>query len=158
MEAVSNDFWVFIEANEDGTAKDVSIELLTPGRQIANQHGGELVAVVLGNHTELLVKEVSSHGADIVILIENSMFVHRSKELYVDTLFNLLEKYRPTLFMIGATDFGREIDAQLTKKIGLDDVSLKTVKIELIKEGIHCRPEKRKNAAIIFRESVVESV
>lgn len=32
MKNKTNDFWVFVETNEDGTAKNVGIELLTPGR------------------------------------------------------------------------------------------------------------------------------
>ena len=39
MEALTNDLWVFIETNEDGTAKNVGIELLTPGRMLADKQG-----------------------------------------------------------------------------------------------------------------------
>lgn len=33
MEAKTKDLWVFVETNEDGSAKNVGIELLTPGRK-----------------------------------------------------------------------------------------------------------------------------
>ena len=32
MEAKTKDLWVFVETNTDGTAKNVGIELLTPGK------------------------------------------------------------------------------------------------------------------------------
>ena len=33
MEAKTKDFWVLIETNEDGSAKNVGLELLTPGEE-----------------------------------------------------------------------------------------------------------------------------
>ena len=43
MEAKTKDLWVFVETKEDGSAKNVGIELLAPGRDIANKQGGSLV-------------------------------------------------------------------------------------------------------------------
>ena len=42
MEAKTKDLMVFVETNEDGTAKNVGLELLTPGRDIADKQGGKL--------------------------------------------------------------------------------------------------------------------
>ena len=52
MEAKTKDLWVFVETNEDGTAKNVGIELLTPGKDMAAKQGGALVAVVIGNNVD----------------------------------------------------------------------------------------------------------
>ena len=48
MEAKTKDLWVFVETKEDGSAKNVGIELLNPGRELADKQGGKLVAVVIG--------------------------------------------------------------------------------------------------------------
>ena len=40
--------WVFIETDDNGQAKSVGLELLNPGRRLADKQGGALVAVVLG--------------------------------------------------------------------------------------------------------------
>ena len=55
MEAKTKDLWVFIETNEDGTAKNVGLELLTPGKRMADKQGGALVAVVIGEHVDAAV-------------------------------------------------------------------------------------------------------
>lgn len=68
MEAKTKDLWVFVETNEDGTAKNVGLELLTPGRMMAGKQGGELVAVVIGNNVEAAVNAASAQGADKVIV------------------------------------------------------------------------------------------
>ena len=50
MEAKTKDLWVFIETNEDGSPKKVGLELLNPGRMMADKQGGKLVAVVIGDN------------------------------------------------------------------------------------------------------------
>lgn len=64
MEALTKDLWVFVETNEDGTAKNVGIELLTPGKEMAAKQGGALVAVVIGHNTDAAVNTAAEHGAD----------------------------------------------------------------------------------------------
>ena len=56
MEALSKDLWVFIETDEEGKARNVGLELLNPGRRLADAQGGALVAVVIGYKTEAAVK------------------------------------------------------------------------------------------------------
>ena len=46
MEALSKDLWVFIETDEEGKARNVGLELLNPGRRLADAQGGALVAVL----------------------------------------------------------------------------------------------------------------
>ena len=64
MEALSKDLWVFIETDEEGKARNVGLELLNPGRRLADAQGGALVAVVIGYKTEAAVKEAAAYGAD----------------------------------------------------------------------------------------------
>ncbi len=67
MEALSKDLWVFIETDEEGKARNVGLELLNPGRRLADAQGGALVAVVIGYKTEAAVKEAAAYGADKII-------------------------------------------------------------------------------------------
>ena len=61
----TNDFWEnLIETNEDGTAKNVGLELLTPGRDLADKQEGKLVAVVIGNNVDAAVDAANAHGAE----------------------------------------------------------------------------------------------
>ena len=61
MEARTKDLWVFVETKEDGTAKNVGIELLSPGRELADKQGGKLVALVVGCDVEKAAKEAACH-------------------------------------------------------------------------------------------------
>ena len=55
MEAKTKDLWVFVETNEEGAALNVGLELLTPGRMMADKQGGQLVAVVIGCNVDAAV-------------------------------------------------------------------------------------------------------
>ena len=74
MEIKTKDLWVFVETKEDGAAKNVGIELLNPGRRLADKQGGKLVAVVVGCHADAAVQEAGAHGADRVIVVDGGEF------------------------------------------------------------------------------------
>ena len=74
MEAKTKDLWVFVETKEDGSAKNVGIELLGPGRELADKQGGKLVAVVIGSGADAAVSEASAAGADQVIVVDGEEY------------------------------------------------------------------------------------
>ncbi len=118
MESQSQDLWVFLETNEDGTAKNVGIELLSPGRHLAEKQGGKLVSIVIGYHTDAAVKEASAHGADKVIVVDGAEFQRYTTDAYVAALEYLLKKYAPTSMLIGATPNGRDMGPRLSSRLG----------------------------------------
>ena len=117
MEAKTKDLWVFVETNEDGTAKNVGLELLTPGRMMAGKQGGELVAVVIGNNVEAAVNAASAQGADKGIVVEGPEYAHFSTDAYAIALVSLVEKYGPTSMLIGATNNGRDLGPRVSCRL-----------------------------------------
>ena len=117
MEAKNKNLWVFVETNEDGTAKNVGLELLTPGRMMAGKQGGELVAVVIGHNVDAAVKAASNQGADKVIVVEGAEYEHYTTDAYTIALAQLIEKYGPTSMLIGATNNGRDLGPRLSCRL-----------------------------------------
>lgn len=117
MEAKTKDLWVFVETNEDGSAKNVGIELLTPGRKMADKQGGALVAVVIGNHVDCAVLEACTHGADKVIVVEGAEYQHYTTDAYTIALVSLVEKYGPASMLIGATNNGRDLGPRVSCRL-----------------------------------------
>ena len=60
-----NNIFVYCE-NENGRIADVSLELLTKARELANTLGCKVEALVLGTNLGGVEKELASYGADIV--------------------------------------------------------------------------------------------
>ncbi|MDE7170911.1 MAG: electron transfer flavoprotein subunit alpha/FixB family protein [Oscillospiraceae bacterium] len=117
MEAKTKDLWVFVETNEDGTAKNVGIELLTPGKMMAAKQGGQLVAVVIGSGVDEAVKAANEHGADKIIVVDGPEFKHYTTDAYAIALVSLVEKYGPTSMMIGATNNGRDLGPRVSCRL-----------------------------------------
>ena len=117
MEAKTKDLWVFVETNEDGTAKNVGIELLTPGKMMAGKQGGALVAVVIGNNVDEAVKAASEHGADKVIVVDGPEYASYTTDAYAIALCTLVEKYGPTSMLIGATNIGRDLGPRVSCRL-----------------------------------------
>lgn len=117
MEAKTKDLWVFVETNEDGSAKNVGIELLSPGKMMAGKQGGALVAVVIGSGVDAAVQAAAEHGADKVIVVDGPEYKHYTTDAYVIALNALVEKYGPTSMLIGATNNGRDLGPRLSCRL-----------------------------------------
>lgn len=117
MEVKTKDLWVYIETKEDGSAKNVGMELLGPGRKLADKQGGALVAIVIGSQVDAAVKDASAHGADKVIVIDSPEFKHYTTDAYTAALYHLIEKYGPTTLLIGATPDGRDMGPRLSCRL-----------------------------------------
>ncbi len=103
--------WVFIE-HERGTTHPVSWELLGEGRKLADKLGVELAAVALGAPGESIREacaESFCYGADLCYLIEDPLLRDYRNEPYTRGLTNLVNKYQPEIFLLGATTLGRDL-------------------------------------------------
>lgn len=109
MEAKTKDLWVFVETNTDGSAKNVGIELLTPGKMLAEKQGGKLVAVVIGYNVQEAVNAANIHGAQEILVVNGPEFQNYSTDAYTAVICQLVEKYGPTSMLIGATNNGRDL-------------------------------------------------
>ena len=100
--------WVFAE-QEDGRLSDVPRELLGKGRQLADQLGVPLAAVLMGDQVEGLAAELFAAGADKVHLVEDpALKVFRGKA-YRHAFVQLIKDCAPQIVIFGATHMGRDL-------------------------------------------------
>ena len=116
MEEYKN-LWVWIETG-DGGARNVGLELLTPGRQMADTVGEELVAVIIGNDLSAAAKSAIAYGADKVILIDDIFFRQYNAETFTDAMCQLVEKNKPRTILFGATSTGRDFAPRIACRLG----------------------------------------
>ncbi len=100
--------WVFIEQHE-GQIAGVSLELLGAGRKLADKLGTELCGVLLGHNIRELPKTCFAYGADKVYLIDDPILEHYRSETYMHGVVHLCEKYKPEIFLYGATTTGKDL-------------------------------------------------
>lgn len=111
------DVWVFIEQVE-GQIRNVSHELLGEGRKLADAKGQKLAGVIIGDGVESFAKEVFASGADKVYLIEGPEFKNYSTDGYTAVLTDLINTYKPSVILIGATNDGRDLGPRVACRVG----------------------------------------
>lgn len=116
MDAKTKDLWVFIET-EGGKAKNVGLELLGPGRMLANKQGGKLWGVVIGTNVDEAVKSATAYGADTVLVVDGPEYAHYTTDAYTKAFYFLVEKYCPTTILIGASNTGRDLGPRLSCRL-----------------------------------------
>lgn len=108
--------WVYLET-KDGELKNVGLELLNPGRMLADATGEKLVGVLIGDGVSALAGEVIMHGADSVIVVDAPEYAWKETERYATALEDLVKKHSPSALMIGATNHGRDIGPRLSCRL-----------------------------------------
>ncbi len=109
--------WVYIE-QVNGLIRNVSHELLGEGRKLADTMGQELAAVLIGQDVAGLTKEIFASGADKIYLVEGPEFKHYSTDGYTITFTDLINTYRPSVILMGATNDGRDLGPRVACRVG----------------------------------------
>lgn len=85
----------------------VSYELLGKGLELADKGNMELNALILGYN--LQVDELCYRGAEKVFYMESECFEKPEEYLFKSNIVKFIEKHRPEIVLIGATNFGRSL-------------------------------------------------
>ncbi len=108
MDEFSNDIWVFIEQH-DGIPADVSFELLSKGRKLADTMKCALKSVVIGNDVNSIAIETFRYGVDESYIVNHHDLYHYSTLPYSRILNELVDEHKPRVFLFGATIVGRDL-------------------------------------------------
>lgn len=108
--------WVYIETF-GGTIKNVSLELLGEGRKLADKMGQSLVGVLLGKDVEHLSKDIFAAGADEIYLVEADELAHYNTDGYTAVVSDLIQEYKPSVVLVGATNDGRDLGPRIASRI-----------------------------------------
>ncbi len=108
-----NNLIVYLEY-EDGRVADVSLELLTKGRSLANQLGCRLEAVVAGDKLEGIEKQVFPYGVDRLYKVEDARLYPYTSLPHSSILINLFREIKPQIAFMGATSIGRDLGPRVS--------------------------------------------
>jgi electron transfer flavoprotein alpha subunit len=108
MKKLSHDVWVFIE-QRSGKPADVSFELLSKGRKLAESIKGILKAVVIGSDVKQIIKETFKYGAKEALVVDHQELKNYNTIAYSRILSELVNKNQPRIVLFGATFIGRDL-------------------------------------------------
>lgn len=111
-----DNLFVFCELDE-GKPVDVSLELLTKGRSLANTLGCKLEAVVLGSGIDGIENELFQYGADVVHVGDDPVLEHYRTLPYASVIIGLFRMERPQVALMGATTTGRDLGPRVSSAL-----------------------------------------
>ena len=131
---------VFVYCEIEGTiVAEVSLELLTKGRKLANQLGCQLEAVVAGTNLAGIEKQVLPFGVDRLHIFDAPGLFPYTSLPHSSILINLFKEEKPQICLMGATVIGRDlgprVSSALTSGLTADCTSLEIGNHEDKKEG-----------------------
>ena len=134
-----NNVFVYIEI-ENTLVQEVSQELLTKGRKLANELGVELHAVVIGTGIKGQVEEqILPYGVDKLFVFDAPELFPYTSAPHTDIIVNLFKEEQPQICLMGATVIGRDlgprVSSSLTSGLTADCTELEIGSYEDKKEG-----------------------
>ncbi len=112
----NNNLIVYCEF-EDGHVADVSLELLTKGRELADKLGVKLEAVVIGDNLDGMEKEIFPYGADVVYKVADNRLYPYTSNPHAAVLINLFKEIKPQVCLMGATCIGRDLGPRVSSSL-----------------------------------------
>ena len=112
-----NNVFVYIEI-EGTQVVEVSQELLTKGRKLANQLGVELHAVVAGTDIKGKVEEqILPYGVDKLFVFDGEGLFPYTSAPHTDIIVNLFKEEKPQVCLLGATVIGRDLGPRVSSSL-----------------------------------------
>ena len=111
-----NNLIVYCEFDE-GKVADVSLELLTKGRVLADKLGARLEAVVIGDNLKDVEKQIAPYGADLIYKVEDPRLFPYTSNPHASVLINLFKEIKPQICLMGATCIGRDLGPRVSSAL-----------------------------------------
>lgn len=111
-----NNIFVYCEI-ENGKVADVSLELLTKGRNLADQLGCQLEALAIGHNLAGIEVELGQYGTDVVHVADDAR-LYPFRNLPHTTLVNaIFTEEKPQIALFGATSIGRDLAPRVSSAL-----------------------------------------
>jgi len=114
--SAADTIWVYLE-HDSGVLEGVSLELLSKGRQLADQMGWKLAGVLLGEDIDELADTAKAFGADEIWLGMHPLLEPFTIKAYTKVLYEAVIQGKPSVLLIGATPNGRDLAGRLAVRL-----------------------------------------
>ena len=109
------DLWVVTEL-ENGEPVGVTYELIGVASDLATKAGEKCCAVLVAAEAGDVPQKLIAAGADKVYVIADAKFADYNTDLYTDAICQLIDAYKPSALLIGATADGRDLAPRIAAR------------------------------------------
>ena len=111
-----NNIFVYCEI-EDGKVADVSLELLTKGRVLADTLGCELEALAIGSKLDGIEKELAQYGADTIHIADAECLSPYRTLPHAAIICGIFKEEQPQIALFGASPVGRDLGPRVSSAL-----------------------------------------
>ena len=111
------EIFVLIE-HRKGEIRDISFELLTCAKKIAEKENLNITALLLGSKTDQIIDKIKNY-AHKIYLFDDPVFENFNSEIYQKNLVEIIKKESPLLTLIGHTAFGMDLCPALATELNI---------------------------------------
>jgi electron transfer flavoprotein alpha subunit len=118
--SAENSVMVYIQQS-GGKAAEVSLELVSKARELADKLKVEVSAAIFGERVEGEVTRLAGFGADRVYLVEDPRLKYYTPIPYSKLMIRVVSEKKPQIVLYGATTEGRDLAPRVASnlKVGL---------------------------------------
>lgn len=113
-----NSVFVYCEITDDGLVEEVSLELLSKGRKLANQLKTKLEAVIIGSEKSAeAASSVFQYGVDVAhVATDERLFPYLTLP-HASLIIDLFRNEQPEVALFGATSIGRDLAPRIASAL-----------------------------------------
>lgn len=109
---------VFVFAQQvDNEISPIALELLGKAKDLANDLGQKVAAVLIGYNVKGLADQLAVYGADKVIVVDDKELEVYRTEPYTHALASVINEFKPEIMLVGATAIGRDLGPRVSARV-----------------------------------------
>lgn len=114
--------WVIAEAAEQAL-HPATLEAMGQARELADQIGVYVYALILGEGIQPLGHQLVALGADAVLIADHPALIPYQPIFYVNTTACLVDQYRPEILLLPGTELGNDLAPRLAQRLNTGLIS-----------------------------------
>lgn len=111
-----NSVFVYCEI-EDGQIAEVSQELLTKGKSLANELKCKLEAIAIGHKLDNIGKDIFPYGVDVLYIADDKRLAPYSTLPHTSIVVKLFQEQKPQIALMGASSIGRDLGPRVSSAL-----------------------------------------
>jgi electron transfer flavoprotein alpha subunit len=112
-----SEIWVFGD-HRNHPQDRLTLQVLGQAQMLSGEKGGVTV-ILLGHQLEEITKEYIARGAQRILLLDHPQLAFYRTDLFATLVSDLIQEYKPKVFLLGASEFGKELAARIAKRLGV---------------------------------------
>ena len=96
----------------------LTLQVLGQARALSGDPG-RVTVILLGHEVEGIAKEYIAYGAQRILMVDRPQLAFYRTDLFTTLISDLIQEQKPEIFLVGASEFGKELAPRVAKRLGV---------------------------------------